>query len=331
MATIPLEHKPTALGIPYSLQVSYKFDGAEELLHSLHALFGLLATANTTRYCPQATGFGKQLCTAAGTDSAHILSIALSLASALQTGRSTLAIAGVFGAGKTRSLTFLLAWFAITTNLRFGVAHKENPAGRAITKLLSSLELDGDQQALFIRPVGREEAPANTASTAYDKVMYHCTGIIPGARVVVATTGLIWEQKGQTHSPLRAHMERLDVLFSEEAQQDMDLKSAFVPAVPRPFFRLLLGDPRQSPGGVADNLRERRTLLLKAPMGLRAMHKWFMPHELLAVVCRLLKESAEIPMKELTQAAQEAGSKALGSRWNASEDCQPAGGKSRAQ
>ena len=33
----------------------------------------------------------------------------------------------------------------------------------------------------------------------------------------------------------------------------MDLKSAFAPEVPRqPFFRLLLGDPKQSPGGVAD-------------------------------------------------------------------------------
>ena len=57
------------------------------------------------------------------------------------------------------------------------------------------------------------------------------------------------------------------------------------------------------------------------PIGLRAMHKWFMPHELPAVVCRLLKESAESPMKELTQAAQEAGNKALGSRWNTREDC----------
>ena len=39
------------------------------------------------------------------------------------------------------------------------------------------------------------------------------------------------------------------------------------------------------------------------------------------VVCRLLEESAEMPMKELTQAAQEAGNKALGSRWNTREDC----------
>ena len=56
-------------------------------------------------------------------------------------------------------------------------------------------------------------------------------------------------------------MESLDVLIGEEAQQDMDLKSAFVPAVPRqPFFRILLGDPRQSPGGVAGNLRSRPRL-----------------------------------------------------------------------
>ena len=36
--------------------------------------------------------------------------------------------------------------FALTTNLRFGVAHKENPAGRAITELLSSFDQNEDQQ-----------------------------------------------------------------------------------------------------------------------------------------------------------------------------------------
>ena len=51
MATMPLEHKPTALGIPYPLQVSYQFDGAEALLHSLHALFGLLATPTKKKTC----------------------------------------------------------------------------------------------------------------------------------------------------------------------------------------------------------------------------------------------------------------------------------------
>ena len=126
MATMPIEHKAMALGIPYSIQASYQFDGFGELTQSLHSLFGLLVTGNTPKYCPQASRFAEALCAAAGTDSAHIISIALALASAVQSGRSTLAIAGAFGAGKTRSLTFLLTWFALTSNLKVGVAHKEN-------------------------------------------------------------------------------------------------------------------------------------------------------------------------------------------------------------
>ena len=35
----------------------------------------------------------------------------------------------------------------------------------------------------------------------------------------------------------------------------------------------MLGDPKQSPGGVADDQRAHRTLLLKAPTGLRAPHQ----------------------------------------------------------
>ena len=46
-----------------------------------------------------------------------------------------------------------------------------------------------------------------------------------------------------------------------------------------------------------------------------------MPQELPVVACRLLKESAEVPLLELTQAAKEVGSKALGSRWYSREDC----------
>ena len=191
MATMPLEHKTTTLGIPYSCPVSYHFDGAEALQQSLFSLFALLITGDAPRYCPSATVLGMKLCMAARTDSAHIMSVALSLAAALQTGRSTLAVAGVFGAGKTRSLTFLLVWLALTTNLKIGVVHKENPAGRAITKLLASLALDEEQAKLFVRAVGREENAANAASTRYDLAMQYCSGAIPKAKVVIATTGLV--------------------------------------------------------------------------------------------------------------------------------------------
>ena len=104
MAAMPLEHKTTALGIPYLRPVAYHFDGAEALQQSLFSLFALLITGDAPRHCPSATGLSLKLCRAARTDSAHIMSVAFSLAVALQTGRSTLAVAGVFGAGKTRSL-----------------------------------------------------------------------------------------------------------------------------------------------------------------------------------------------------------------------------------
>ena len=322
MAAMPLEHKTTALGIPYSCPVAYQFDGAEALQQSLFSLFALLITGDAPRHCPSAIGLSMKLCRAARTDSAHIMSVAFSLAAALQTGRSTLAVAGVFGAGKTRSLTFLLVWLALTTNLKIGVVHKENPAGRAITKLLGSLALDNEQAKLFVRAVSREENMANAASTRYDIAMQYCSGAIPKAKVVIATTGLVWEQKAHMHSALRVHMEQVDILVREEAQQDMDLKSAFVPAIPwQPFLRLLFGDPKQSPGGVADNLREHRVLLLKAPIGLLAAHRWYMPHDLPAVLCNLLHSSTEVPLDKLTEAADEASRGCLGCQWHTEEHC----------
>ena len=260
MATMPPKHKPTALEIPAHLPIPYQLDCSRAMLQSLHSLFGLIATGDTLTFCPQAAEFSKELCTAARTDNGHIVSLATGWALALRSERSTIAVAGVFGAGKTRSLTFLLPWLAITTNLKIGVAHKENPAGRAITKLLTSFDLQPYHREHFIRPVGREEVEANTAKTEFDLPAAEAASKIPSCRVVITTTGLVWEQKGQSHCTLNAHMEDIDILINEEAQQDMDLKTAFTPAVPRqPFFRAILGDPKQSPGGVADDQKAHRT------------------------------------------------------------------------
>ena len=316
MASLAAEHKPTVLGIPGQVPIPYQLECTVVLLQSLHALFQLLTTGSTLQHCPQAAGFAVALGTAARHENGHIVSMASSLALALRSGRSTLAVAGVFGAGKTRSLTFLLAWLALTTHLKIAVVHKENPAGRAITKLLTAFDLAPDHQRYFIRPVSREEAETNTACTAYDLRASDAAPYIPGCHVVIVTTGLVWDQKGQTHSTLNTHMENVDLLISEEAQQDMDLKSAFAPAVPRqPFFRLLLGDPKQSPGGVADGQRAHRTLLLKAPIGLRAPTTWYMPHEVPGVFHMLLRHGRGFGHIDLEEAATAAGHRPLGSNW----------------
>ena len=188
MATLAAEHKPTVLGIPGHVPIPYNLERAIAMLQSLHALFQLLTTGGTLMYCPQASDFAKALGTAARHDNGHIVSLAASLALALRSGRSTLAVAGVFGAGKTRSLTFLLEWLALTTRLKIAVVHKENPAGRAITKLLTAFALKPDHQRYFIRPVSREEAEANTASTSYDLRASEAAPYIRGCRVVIVTT-----------------------------------------------------------------------------------------------------------------------------------------------
>ena len=194
--------------------------------------------------------------------------------------------------------------------------HKENPAGRAITKLLTAFDLEPDHQRYFIRPVSREEAETNTACAAYDLRASDAAPYIPGCHVVIVTTVLVWDQKGQTHSTLNTHMENVDLLISEEAQRDMDLKSAFAPTVPRqPFFRLLLGDPKQSPGGVADGQRAHRTLLLKAPIGLRAPTTWYMPHEVPGVFHMLLRHGRGFGLSDLEEAATAVGHRPLGSNW----------------
>ena len=59
------------------------------------------------------------------------------------------------------------------------VVHKENPAGRAIAKLLATFELEPDHHQRFTRPVGREEAEANTASTVFDIQASHAAPVYP--------------------------------------------------------------------------------------------------------------------------------------------------------
>ena len=90
MATLAAEHiyKPTVLGIPGHVPIPYHLECTIVVLQSLHALL--------LTYCPQAADFAKALGTAARHDNGHIVSLASSLALALRSGRSTLAVAGVF-------------------------------------------------------------------------------------------------------------------------------------------------------------------------------------------------------------------------------------------
>ena len=228
-------------------------------------------------------GFAVALGTAAPQDNGHIVSMASSLALALRSGRSTLVVAGVFGAGKTRSLTFLLAWLALTTHLKIAVVHKENSAGPAITKLLTAFDLEPDHQRHFIRPVSREEAETNTACTAHDLRASDAAPCILAAMSLLSPLGSSGTKKVRLtpHSTLIWRMWTCSLVKKHSRMWTSNL------TVPRqPFFRLLLIP--KSPGGVADGQRAHRTLLLEASIGFRAPTAWYMPHEVPGVFHMLL-------------------------------------------
>ena len=84
----------------------------------------------------------------------------------------------------------------------------------------------------FGRSVGKKELPTQPVRSTIKS----CST----AQALYQGLGLLLPLLESSGNKKGTHMESLDVLISEEAQQDMDLKSAFVPAVPRqPFFRIL--------------------------------------------------------------------------------------------
>ena len=70
----------------------------------------------------------------------HILSVTVALLLAILTGRSDLCIAGVFGAGKTRSLAILLIALSCELSDFYAVVYtKENVAAKALADQISDL------------------------------------------------------------------------------------------------------------------------------------------------------------------------------------------------
>ena len=68
----------------------------------------------------------------AGHGDGHVLTVAVALLLAILTGRSDLCIAGVFGAGKTRSLAVLLIALSCELEDFYAVVYtKENVAAKA--------------------------------------------------------------------------------------------------------------------------------------------------------------------------------------------------------
>ena len=119
----------------------------------------------------------------------HVLTVSIALLLAILTGRSDLCIAGVFGAGKARSLAVLL--IALSCELKDFVAivyTKENVAAKALADQLSDLAPPTIRS--FGRLIGRMEEGKGEAYAS--KIDVRCSDrnkIIAYKNVLIATGG----------------------------------------------------------------------------------------------------------------------------------------------
>ena len=134
IANLPAVHYPFVLGIPRQLPCApFTVEHQDVLTDSLFLLLKLFVTQDCSMMA--FSPFCKQLLHEAMHDAAHLISTVAAIGRCLATGRrSSLALAGIFGAGKTTSMTFILMWLALTTppQVRLTVVSKENPAGQAV-------------------------------------------------------------------------------------------------------------------------------------------------------------------------------------------------------
>ena len=148
----------------------------------------------------------------------HVLTVSIALLLAILTGRSDLCIAGVFGAGKTRSLAVLL--IALSCELKDFVAiiyTKENVAAKALADQLSDLAPPTIRS--FGRLIGRMEEGKGEAYAS--KIDVRCSDrnrIIAHKNVLIATGGSATAEMAMRYSTFGHWISRTWLAFMDESQ-----------------------------------------------------------------------------------------------------------------
>ena len=287
-------HKPLTLGIP----VQAPFTPApsthhEAIVTSLRNLVDILML-NRPSLCPALAPLAQHICETAATDSGHFVAVLSSVYLSLLTGRKALNIQGVFGAGKTRSVTLLMVWITFATDAKVIFLSKENPAGRAVEDLMASFgKLVPESKLSRIMSAQESERHKNQQRP----LVLDTKGSVPQTgnvgQALVATTGLVWSSKGNYRSRALQQTQEADIVVVEEAQQTPDVKTTLSLSHANPNSLLLLvGDEQQAPGGIEDDhdLKLLRGPLLNAPIGLRALpsEQYRSPHSIPRIIHQLL-------------------------------------------
>ena len=289
-------HKPLTLGIP----VQAPFTPApsahhEAIVTSLRNLVDILML-NRPSLCPALAPLAQHICETAATDSGHFVAVLSSVYLSLLTGRKALNIQGVFGAGKTRSVTLLMVWITFATEAKVIFLSKENPAGRAVEDLMASFgKLVPDLKSKLSRVMSAQESERH--KNQQRPLVLDTKGSVPQTgnvgQALVATTGLVWSSKGNYRSRALQQTQEADIVIVEEAQQTPDVKTTLsLSHANLSSLLLLVGDEQQAPGGIEDDhdLKLLRGPLLNAPIGLRALpsEQYRSPHAIPRIIHQLL-------------------------------------------
>ena len=234
----------------------------------------------------------------AGHGDGHVLAVTVALLLAILTGRSDLCIAGVFGAGKTRSLAILL--IALSCELEdFSavVFTKENVAAKALADQIC--DLHPPTQSSFGRLLGRiEEGKGEAYGTRMDVRCSDRNRIIAQRRILIATGVSATAELSMRYSMFNLWLAKVWFAFMDESQQYGNYHEiASLAAIQQPALIVFVGDHRQTPGGLSKGraAATNRKKLLQRPLGLRALNQVgdYLPptrlSDIIAIGCGLMR------------------------------------------
>ena len=243
--------------------------------------------------------FREGLLETAGHRDGHVLAVAIALLLAILTGRSDLCIAGVFGAGKTRSLAILL--IALSCELEdFSavVFTKENVAAKALADQISDMR--PPTQTYFGRLLGRiEEGKGEAYATRMDVRCSDRNRIIAQKRILIATGGSATAELSMRYSTFSLWLSKVWFAFMDESQQYGNYHEiASLAAIQQPALIVFVGDHRQTPGGLSKGraAAANRKKLLQRPLGLRALNRvgdYLPPARLSDLIARLWPDACQ--------------------------------------
>ena len=235
----------------------------------------------------------------------HVLAVTVAMLLAILTGRSDLCIAGVFGAGKTRSLAVLLIVLSCElTDFTAIVYTKENVAAKALADQLC--DLAPPTLGRLGRLIGRiEEGKGAAYASQIDVRCSDRNRIISNRSILIATGGSATAEMAMKYSSFGQWISLAWLAFMDESQQYGNYHEiAALVALQQAMLTVYIGDHRQTPGGLSKGraAADNRRKLLQRPLGLRALDKtgdYLPPGRVLTLIAQLWPDASQDPASDL--------------------------------